>query len=180
VCKNCFKDFSLSFAQTNNRYSVVWEWKEGDGQLSIFTKQITSATSEPLRNGACQTVRQIVFQIDMGVVTLTKFKFKMEKRTIYGMLVCRPPSQLQFNTEWKMMKIHTSSLSEPTISLSTFIFKKLLLLTVCYGSSSYLGYQNMPKKCNFDNFGSHFNYLRRREQEWYLHTINKSTVQIFM
>jgi hypothetical protein len=62
-------------------------------------------------------------------------------------------------------KIHTSALSELTIPLSTFIFKKTLLLTVCYGSSSYLGYQNMPKKCNFDNFGSYLNYLRRREQE---------------
>jgi hypothetical protein len=65
----------------------------------------------------------------------------------------------------KNYEIHTSSLSELAITLSTFIFKKLLLLTACYGSSSYLGYRNMPKKCNFDNFGSHFNYLRRREQE---------------
>jgi hypothetical protein len=53
-----------------------------------------------------------------------------------------------------------------------FYFLKLFLLTVCYGRSSYLGYRNMPKKCNFGKFGSHFNYQRCHEQEWYLQTIN--------
>jgi hypothetical protein len=35
------KNLSLSFAQTNDRYSVQWEWQEGDDRVSVFTEKIT-------------------------------------------------------------------------------------------------------------------------------------------
>ena len=41
-------------------------------------KKLTSATFEPLRKGARQTVKEIAFQFDIGVVTITKFKLKKE------------------------------------------------------------------------------------------------------
>jgi hypothetical protein len=43
-----------------------------------FHGKITSATFEPLRNGARQTVREIVFQFDIGIATLTKFKLQIK------------------------------------------------------------------------------------------------------
>jgi hypothetical protein len=39
-------------------------------------KEITSATFEPLRKGALQTVKEIAFQFDIGVETITKFKLQ--------------------------------------------------------------------------------------------------------
>jgi hypothetical protein len=43
-------------------------------------KKLMSATFEPLRKGARQTVKEIAFQFDIGVETITKYlKFKKEK-----------------------------------------------------------------------------------------------------
>jgi hypothetical protein len=39
-------------------------------------KKLTSASFEPLRKGACQTVKEIAFQFDIGVETITKFKLQ--------------------------------------------------------------------------------------------------------
>jgi len=39
VFKNCSKDFSLSFVQTKYRNSVIWEWKESDVPLPVFTEK---------------------------------------------------------------------------------------------------------------------------------------------
>jgi hypothetical protein len=44
-----------------------------------FHGKITSATFEPLRKGVRQTVKEIAFQFDIRVETITKFKHKIEK-----------------------------------------------------------------------------------------------------
>jgi hypothetical protein len=51
---------------------------EGDGQLLVFTEKLTSATVEPLRNGARQTLREIEFQFDIGVGQRTKVNCKFK------------------------------------------------------------------------------------------------------
>jgi hypothetical protein len=65
----------------NSRSSVIWEWKEDDGRLSVFTgeKKLTSGTFEALRKGARQTVKETAFRFDIGVETITKFKLQKEK-----------------------------------------------------------------------------------------------------
>ena len=46
-------------------------------------KKLTSATFEPLREGASETVKEITFQFDTGITTITKFKMQKKKEKIY-------------------------------------------------------------------------------------------------
>jgi hypothetical protein len=94
-----------------------------------------------------------------------------------GLSVTKAPSTASISYSMKNYEIHGSSLSELTL---LFFENSTCLQCVTVVQITLHGYRNMPKKFNFDKFGSHFNYLWYREQESYLHTINELTVQIFM
>jgi hypothetical protein len=67
VWKNCVKDFSV-FLHKEITDTVL---NESEREV-IFTEKLTSATFEPLRNGAFQIVREIVFQFDIRIATMHK------------------------------------------------------------------------------------------------------------
>ena len=46
-------------------------------------KKLTSATFEPLRKGACQTIKEIAFQFSIGVEIITTFKLKKKRKFMH-------------------------------------------------------------------------------------------------
>ena len=81
MCKNCFKDFSLSFVQKKKITEIVLyenERKVMHG-CRFSWKKLTSAMLAS-KKGACQTVKEIAFQFDIGVETITKFKLQKRKK----------------------------------------------------------------------------------------------------
>jgi hypothetical protein len=76
VCKNCFKDFSLFFAQKITEIVLYESERKVMDSYRFSQKEITSTTFEPLRRGARHPVKEIAFQFDIAVETITKFKLQ--------------------------------------------------------------------------------------------------------
>ena len=62
-------------------------------------KKLTFTTFESLRKGARQTVKEIAFQFDIGIKTITKFKLQEKRKFIHEKWVARHEKCVRLSAE---------------------------------------------------------------------------------